>query len=119
MLYAKISPAAQVVKQDGPFNTTVVSANYMVASTTNYVMGETDLNLVVSYGAAVTNQDGVFLGCNFLTGEHVKLTKEEVSEWGTDDTYILNLIAEKKGLTILEIIDSSTITTTTTTTTIL
>lgn len=107
MLYAKISPAAQVVKQNGPFDTNITSADYMTASVNRYVMGISDAELTVSYGTPVYDEAGKLLGCNFLLGEQLKLTKEELADWGTDDAYIFNLIASKKGLTIVEIIDTT------------
>lgn len=102
MLYAKISPAAQVVKQDGPFNTTLQTADHMIVSA-GYIMGASSTEFNIGYGNPVNDADGKIVSWNFLISEQLTLTKEELADWGTDDSYIINLIAQKKGLQVIEI----------------
>lgn len=104
MLYAKISPAAQVVTQDGPFNTTVQTADLVTATAQDYTMGISKMNFILTFGSPVYDKDEKLLGIKPLVGDTLTLTKEELADWGTDDSYILNLAAQKKNFTILEFI---------------
>ena len=50
MLYAKISPAAEVVIQDGPFSTKVESLEFVTIFVINYAPGSEYTIVVVRYG---------------------------------------------------------------------
>ena len=106
MLYAKISPAAQIVKQDGPFSSTVIEAEYILVNARNYVLGEGQTVFNVSFGTPSYFPNGGFQGFKTELTNSTTLTSTELANWGTDDSIIFPLIAAKQGFTIVEILDS-------------
>ena len=118
MLVATINPPAKKVTQVSPFSTTDLTANQMVVKCTNLVIG----------GAAGSNSDRVQFDVRFGTVEYEKkpdgsngnalfniliihgitLTQAELANWGTDDTIIFNVIAQKLGFSIVSIQDYPT-----------
>lgn len=106
MLYAKISPAAQIVKQDGPFSTIVKQAEYIIVDARNYVLGEGQTVFSVSFGTPSYFPNGGFQGFQNELTNTTTLTSTELANWGTDDSVIFPLIAAKQGFTIVEVLDS-------------
>ena len=117
MLYAKISPAAQIVKQDGPFSSTVKSVEYVVIDAVNYVLGQEQTNFSVKFATPSYFPNGVLSGFQNELVTAVTLTATELANWGEDDSIIFPLVGAKLGFTIVEILDSNVPVTTTTSTT--
>lgn len=117
MLYAKISPAAQVVKQDGPFSSTVKSVEYVVIDAVNYVLGQEQTNFSVRFVTPQYFPNGILSGFQNELSTAVILTATELANWGEDDSIIFPLVGTKLGFTIVEILDSNVSVTTTTSTT--
>lgn len=110
MLVATINPPAKKVVQSTPFATTELSANRMVIKCTKLVIGGDSnfngdkVNFDVRFGTIKyqQNPDGsdgnpyievlVHYNCSFL--------QSELSAWGTDDTIVFNIIAEKLGFQV-------------------
>jgi len=115
MLYAKISPAAEVVIQDGPFSTKVESLEFVTIFVINYAPGSESTIVVVRYGKPEFRNDS-FLGFNASYNQNLTLTAEQLSTWGTDDTSLFEIVAENQGFEIVEFFNTNTTTTTTTTT---
>jgi hypothetical protein len=103
MLYGKINPTAKVVKQDSPFTSTTVEANYMGAIARPYSLGATNVDFEVVYGnlVDVPAKEGKTASQKFerVTSSSVKLTAAEIANWGTDDTVVLAAVATKVGTT--------------------
>lgn len=117
MLYAKISPAAQIVRQDGPFSSTVKSVDHIVIDAVNYVLGQEETKFAVKFITPQYFPNGILSGfqVDFPTG--VALTATELANWGQDDSVIFPLVGAKLGFTVVEILDSNVPVTTTTSTT--
>lgn len=106
MLYAKISPAAQVVKQKSPFEVETVEVDHIIIFTETYILGWTkDLGLRVNYVEPVRNEEGKLIQFKDHLRAEVKLSPEEFADWGTDDKFIFEAVAANQGFTILEFIE--------------
>jgi hypothetical protein len=115
MLYAKISPAAQITVQDGPFSTKVESIEFITIDAFNYTIGAESTIFIVRYGSPVFINE-IFVGFNSLYTQHLNLTADQLATWGTDDSVLFDIIGENQGFQIVEIFDTTPVTTTTTTT---
>ena len=115
MLYAKISPAAQLVTQNGPFGTTTKSAEYVAISALDYSLGANPVNLIVQYGEPIFNGEQ-FLFFNPIIRQRLELTSEQLATWGTDDSVVFNIVAQNQGFEIVELLTTPPPTTTSTTT---
>ena len=112
MLLAKISPLAKRIVQTSPFETKEFSAEYMVAKCSKLVIGaipnsfndQTEFNIKfgnIKYEKKPDGTNGKPMLDVVLTTK-VMFTQSELSTWGTDDTIVYDLIAQKLGFTIVE-----------------
>lgn len=108
MLYAKISPAAQITVQDGPFTTKVESAEFVTIAVHSYNMGDDPATFTVSYGDPII-YDNIYKGFSPKYQQRLTLEASDLAQWGTDDSVMFDIIAEKEGFTVVEIIDTKTI----------
>lgn len=100
MLLGKLETPAVKVYQTSAFNTTAASAEYMVVSTQKYVIGSSDVIFELRFGNIVTeNNEERF---DIVLRENIKMTSDELSTWGTDDSVVLDIIATKLGTSITE-----------------
>ena len=106
MLYLQITPAAEKTTQVTPFSAITESADLMYAVARPYTLGASRVNFQVTFGIGTIADNQV---SNFveLLNTNVVLTSEEFSNWGTDDTVILETIASKLGTTSLGVYTSS------------
>lgn len=107
MIFAKISPVATVVRQEGPFNSSSVTGSYMTAVARPYVLGSSEVRFQVSYGEVVLNENGAVTDFKQITDSEVKLSGAQIESWGTDDTVILDEIATVNNLTISAVVSGS------------
>lgn len=111
MLVAKINPPAKKIVQTNPFNATELTGNQMIVKCTQLVIGGAsgsnsgEIRFDVRFGNVEyeknpdgTNGTAIF---QILAIHQEKFTQEELSNWGTDDTIIFNLIAQKMGFNIV------------------
>lgn len=105
MLYAKISPAAQITVQDGPFSTKVESVEFVAIAVQSYNMGDDPATFIVSYGEPVI-YDNVYRGFNGKYQQRLTLGASDIAQWGTDDSVVFDIIGGKQGFTVVEIIDT-------------
>lgn len=106
MIYAKINPKASFVKQEGPFTAPVtVEAEYLTALARPYAAGAPKTNFEVQFGNAVLNEEGVIVSINQISNTSVQLTAEELANWGTDDSILLETIAVKIGTVAESVIE--------------
>jgi hypothetical protein len=100
MLLGKLLTPAVKVYQNGAFDSTNVTADYMVVSTQKYVIGSDKVSFELRFGnIVIENEKERF---DKLIEINLLMTSEELSTWGTDDSVLLDLIAEKINNTITE-----------------
>ncbi len=100
MLLGKLATPATKVYQNGAFSSTTATADYMVVSTQRFVIGDDKANFEIRFGNIVTENDENRF--DIVLREHLEMTSDELSTWGTDDSVLLDLIANKLGTTITE-----------------
>jgi hypothetical protein len=100
MLLGKLATPATKVYQNGAFNTTVSTAEYMAVSTQRFVMGLDVTDFELRFGNIIIEDENERF--DILLRENISMTSDELSTWGTDDGVLLDLIATKIGTTITE-----------------
>lgn len=105
MLFGKIDPVAQIVKQVTPFEQQTITANWMTAIARPYVLGATEVNFQVNYGNFIKDQTDKITGFNNLFNDNVVLSGQIITNWGNNDAIILDAISEQQGTEITETID--------------
>ena len=106
MLLGKLSKAAEKVYKTTPFTTEIVTAEYMSVSTQKFVLGAKDVSFELRFGKLVLDEAGKPKEFEVVIRDSAKLTSEELSTWGTDDSIVLDLVAAKLGVTILEKVET-------------
>lgn len=107
MNLAKINPTVKKTFQISPFETKIEEAEYMFILANQYLIGGKQVTFEVRFG--VLNLEAKDNADKFkvLMRESVTLTKDEISDWGTDDSVIFEKIATKLGTSVVEIIDGN------------
>lgn len=100
MLLGKLSTQATKVYQNGAFNTTTATADYLNVSTEKYVIGASEVHFELRFGNIIT--EGSEERFDILLRDRLTMTSEELATWGTDDGVLLDLVAQKLGNTITE-----------------
>ena len=113
MLVAKISPAAKKIIQKTPFEQEVLTGEYMIVQCNRYVIGsvvgtfndENYFELKFGNIKYEQNPDGTDSKpmLDTIVSQRLKLTTPEVESWGTDDSVVFDIIAQKLGVTIVEL----------------
>lgn len=113
MLVAKINPAASFAKQENPFSATTVTADNITVLARPYQLGASEVNFEVVFGnvtpavEAVEAAEGVQpqqaqpARFNQVASHMVVLSKDELSNWGTDDLTAMEAVAAKLGTSIV------------------
>lgn len=100
MLLGKLKTPATKVYQSGAFSSTTATADYMSVATQRFVIGEDKTSFELRFGnLTIENEKERF---DVLLRENIELTSDEISNWGTDDSVLLDLIAVKLGTSITE-----------------
>ena len=107
MLFAKISPAAEVPQNTSPFAFEVIMADYITASANPYTLGTTSVNFNVVYGTPTFDEQGNMLTFNPLTRGSVTLSDGQISQWGIDDRVVLTEICTVLGTTAVEFVEGN------------
>jgi hypothetical protein len=102
MLLGKLSKAAEKVYKTTPFTTEIITAEYMSVTSDKYVIGAKDVSFELRFGKLVLDEASKPKEFEVVFRDSAKLTSEELSTWGTDDSIVLDLIATKFGVTITE-----------------
>ena len=100
MLLGKLATPATKVYQNGGFNTTTATAEYIAVSALRYVIGENITEFELRYGNILLEDDQERF--DILLRENIKMSSDELLTWGTDDSVLLDLIATKLGTSIIE-----------------
>ena len=113
MLVAKINPSASFAKQENPFSTTTVTADSITVLARPYQLGASEVNFEVVFGnvspavEAVEASEGVEAQearpakFHQVFNHMVVLSKDELSNWGTDDSEAMNAVAAKLGTSVV------------------
>ncbi len=115
MLVATINPPAKKVIQPTPFSTQELTANQMIVKCTKLVIGgdptsnADKVNFDVRFGT-VKYQPALNGGqgdpyFEILVHYNTTLTQQELSGWGTDDTVVYGIIAQKLGFQVTQLQD--------------
>ena len=99
MLYAKI-PAKQVKDINGDD----VTVEYFTVTARAYNIGVEKSAFIIKYCTTVKTEPTLILRKAAI--EQHKLTPEQVATWGTDDSVLLNILAQVAGLTVLEVVSA-------------
>lgn len=108
MLLAKISPSANIVSQVTPFTFEQNAAQYMTAVANQYIPDAESTNFNVLFGALsepVPSEEPQPEPFVLKYSYPLVLTSEQLSTWGTDDSQLLEIIAEYFGVEILEFVN--------------
>lgn len=105
MLFAEISPVAQIIIQNNPYNNEVIDCNYMGIIARPYVLGTEVVNFELQYGNIIFDESNFPESFNYIKSYGVTLSGNQLSNWGIDDTYIFQEIATILGITILNYVD--------------
>ena len=106
MLFAKINPQAIVANLNGPFDLQTTYAQYMTAIANPYRLGDYTVNFTIYYGDFILDDLDNPIGFTTKLTNNAVLTSPETLNWGTDDTYILNILAVQQGTTVVEYIQN-------------
>jgi hypothetical protein len=99
MLYAKFTPGISFNKSKDPFNPQTVTLQYMTATASAYPLGATSATFNVYFGTATLANNKV----TSFSKESVKFVEvggTALSNWGTDDSSMLDYIAGTFDLTV-------------------
>lgn len=105
MLIAKINPPALKVVESTPFTSSTINLEFMTAIARPYVPGASVTNFQLQFGIVNLDDNGQVINFNDQTSSQLSMTSEELVTWGTNDDVLLNLIAAKLGVSVLEIVD--------------
>jgi hypothetical protein len=100
MLYAKISPAAEKLEQVTPFSAVTQTANYMSALARPYGLGADVVNFEVLFGNVTFDENNQPIRFRNVLSSSLKLTADQLQNWGIDDSVVLQQIALILGVSI-------------------
>lgn len=108
MIFGKINPVLSMVTQDSLFNptTTFITGSYMTAIASPYPLGANQVNFRVSFGECEFSE-GEVVEFKSIHQENVQLSDLDLESWGTDDSVVLGIIADKKGISVTEVVSGS------------
>lgn len=109
MLLAKINPSATFTSQDGPFaQPTIATAEYLTALARPYIAGAFITHFEVQFGNYIpetTGEQSQPASFSRVQSSQLVLSAEELSQWGLDDTALLEAVALKLGTSVVETIE--------------
>ena len=110
MIFGKINPVATKVVQQTPFTTTTITADTMTAIARPYRLGENQTRFEVIFGNVTNNNNNNEINFNFtpVINSEVTLNSTQLSNWGQDDSVVLNLIAGTLGTNIVSVFSGKT-----------
>jgi hypothetical protein len=105
MLFAEINPPAQVSKQTSPFQSTTIQCNHFTCFSDRYDLNPTEMTFFVVFGQLEQKNGLKYFKKSY--GEKVTLTSNDLANWGTDDSVILQKIASRYSVNIVKILDET------------
>lgn len=107
MIIGKIDPTATIYLQSDPFNPSTITGSYIAAVARPYVLGTNSVNFQVSYGNCTFDEGGNITEFTTIFNSNCNLSGTAIETWGTDDTVVLQEIAEAQGTTVTQFYSSS------------
>lgn len=104
MLYAKINPHAISYNMENPLNPTPIELDVFTVFARQYGIGAKNVNFELQYGTITTDINDVPILFDKKITKFVRLSNEELANWGVDDSSLLEIIATKIGTSITEFI---------------
>lgn len=105
MLFAKISPQAQIINQITPFSSETTYCEYMGVIARPYVLGTEVVNFEIQYGNLVFDELLNPINYIYVKSYVITLSGDQLNNWGIDDRYIFEEIAGILGIQILNYVD--------------
>lgn len=105
MNLAKIKPTVKKVFQVTPFETKIEEADHMAIIANRYAIGGKEASFEIKFGNYDSKAELAADKFKVLLRHEVVLSKEEIADWGTDDSVLFEKIAKKLGTSIVKIID--------------
>ena len=105
MLFAKIDPPAEFAQNPTPFSVEIKKADYITAAANPYKLGATEVSFNYILGNPEFNTEGKMVKFQRLGGGNIVLSGDEISDWGLDDTVVLEKICDKLGTSAVEFED--------------
>lgn len=108
MIFGRINPVISIATQDELFNPApeFITRSYITAVANQYALGANQVNFRVSYGNC-TFESGSVVGFQTVYANNVVLSGSAIETWGTDDSVILEAIAESQGTEVVAIVSGS------------
>ncbi len=105
MLLAKINPPAKTTRQDGPFGEVkTINGDYMKIFAEKYELGADKCRFVALFGYLVPSGIDKFQ-FETIHRDSYEFTKEELENWGLDDSVIFYKVATKLNIQVVEIVE--------------
>jgi hypothetical protein len=107
MLFAQISPQAEIITQINPFSSITTNCEYMGVLARPYVLGTESVNFELQFGNIVFT--GMMDPTSFIyvRSSNIVLSGNQLTNWGIDDTYIIEEIAGILGISVLSYVEIS------------
>jgi hypothetical protein len=108
MIFGQINPVLSMAKQDTLFNPTpeFTTGSYVTAVANQYTLGAHQVNFRVMYGECIF-ESGSVVGFTTIHADNVVLSGSAIETWGTDDTTILEAIAQVQGTSVVGVVTGS------------
>lgn len=108
MIFGQISPVISIAQQSSLFNPTpdFITGSYITAVANQYALGANQVNFRVYYGNC-TIESGSVVEFKTIYADNVTLSGSAIETWGTDDSIILNAIAEAQGTEVVSVVSGS------------
>lgn len=108
MIFGQINPVISIAQQSTLFNPSpeFVTGSYITAVANQYVLGANQVNFRVMYGNC-TFESGSVVSFQTVYADNVVLSGSAIETWGTDDSVILDAIAEAQGTNVIAVVSGS------------
>lgn len=108
MIFGKINPVISIATQNELFNPTssFTTGSYITAVANQYALGANQVNFRVYYGNC-TFESGSVIAFQTVYADNVVLGGTAIETWGTDDSVILEAIAEQQGTEVTQVVSGS------------
>jgi hypothetical protein len=105
MIIAKLTQPILKTYSSNILNPVTISGSYFLATTQEYVLGAPTSSFMCRIGNLEFDSTGSAKFFKDFARHPVRLTSDELSSWGTDDTACLEAIIAKLGLEVEEYLD--------------
>lgn len=109
MLFAKVSPQAQVISQTTPFSSVTRNVEYMSAIARPYALGAESVNFEVLFGDVTFDENESPVTFQNVITYNVTLDSSQLSGWGVDDSYVLSQLASVLETSVVSTLEISVI----------